>query len=350
MTVKIYVSKDSDGKEWGPDYAHEMEGVIDLLRRLWAAYHHLPQTYAVVVNLHKPAHADFVLISEHGIGILDLKHYHGLIVINHDDNWYAGKKKIDSGVHKTPIAQVETYAKKIRKLILPSLLAHLPYKFSEAVKFQTGIVFTNTDAILSTVRQQTKDKRNEDGDLFNVLAPWEIVKWAVSLRFESHYGRERNFEPIRLSPSVIDAIIRDELEATEWTEILPSIPSGEPYAYLEDIQEKTIYKLDKDTISLGRSPDCDIVIPANYAHVSRHHCTIFRRLDKVELQDKSTRGIFIDERRIRGSVELAHNQRISLGGKGMEPENCCLRFILYGQTDINIPPTQSTIMKHDKTN
>ena len=51
MTVKIYVSKDSQGKEWAPDHSHEIEGVLEILQAIWRTYHHLANAYLVVARL-----------------------------------------------------------------------------------------------------------------------------------------------------------------------------------------------------------------------------------------------------------------------------------------------------------
>ena len=351
MTVKIYTSKDSQGREWGPDQAHEMAGVIDLLRRLWVAYHHLPHLYAVVVNAHQPASADFVVLTEQGLGILELKDYAGLVVINHDGSWYADDREVKGGSYPTPAVQVHMYAKRIRASILPSILPVSENIDTEReIKFQTGVLFTHPKAELSTIRQQARKVNHPRWvDPFSVLAPWEIVKWVGSLRFQWNFGRERNHEPLRLDPARIERIIQEKFEAVPWSEILPSMPDGNAYAYLKDGEGKTIYELDKDSVTLGRSPDCDIVIPAQYRRVSRHHCKITRKLGGVELEDLGSKhGTFIDGKATRGAVSVTHKQEICLGGASSKTGTCLLVFVVPDRTAINVPSTQSATINIGK--
>jgi hypothetical protein len=353
MTVQIYVSKDSQGRERGPEQTHEMAGVIDLLRRLWAAYHHLPQLYAVVVDLQHPASADFVVLTEHGLGILELKDYDGLVIINHDGTWYAGDRVVKGGSYPTPAIQVHKYAKQIRAVVLPSILPpSQKINTEEEIKFQTGVIFSHPEADLFTVKQQVRKVSHPKWvDPFSVLAPREIVKWVGSLRFQWDYGPKRNYEHLRLDVHMIETIIQEQFDAVPWKEVLPNMPDGSAYAYLKDIEGKTIYELERDTVSLGRSPDCDIIIPAQYGRVSRHHCQITWRLGKVGLEDLGSKhGTFVDGKKVpdKKTVIINHNQEICLGGDSQKNGTCLLVFVVPDRTAINIPPTQSATIKISK--
>jgi hypothetical protein len=96
MPVKIYVSHDTQGRPDPAIYAHENEAVYDLIKRLWLAFHHQEVLYAVVVNLQEPP-ADLIVISERGLGVIELKHYFGQIIRKLDGTWYAGSKRIEAG-------------------------------------------------------------------------------------------------------------------------------------------------------------------------------------------------------------------------------------------------------------
>jgi len=56
-------------------------------------------------------------------------------------------------------------------------------------------------------------------------------------------------------------------------------------------EQEIIRRRDKDTISIGRAPDCTIVIANNKA--SRMHCIIERRQDTFVLADRSTNGTYL---------------------------------------------------------
>lgn len=70
----------------------------------------------------------------------------------------------------------------------------------------------------------------------------------------------------------------------------------EPKAVLRVVrgpQVGTIYKLDKDTITLGRNPQCDIFL--NDMTVSRLHANIHRAGDAYVIQDEqSYNGVWVN--------------------------------------------------------
>jgi len=80
--------------------------------------------------------------------------------------------------------------------------------------------------------------------------------------------------------------------------------------------------LDKDSIKLGRSEDCDVVIP--HATVSRLHAQILRTEDGYQLVDRgSANGIWVGERRAQ-EHKLEHGLAFRIGKVG-------LRFELLGR-------------------
>ena len=69
---------------------------------------------------------------------------------------------------------------------------------------------------------------------------------------------------------------------------------------------------ESDTFSIGREPDCDLVIVHHL--VSRRHCSIQRRSDKFVLADQSSNGTFV---RVEGDSEFAlHREEFILRRNG----------------------------------
>ena len=91
---------------------------------------------------------------------------------------------------------------------------------------------------------------------------------------------------------------------------------------------KLVLKRIVEAVSLGRDPQCKVVIDDE--HASRHHCTIQRRRDRFVLVDKSTNGTFVtiegeqelalrrDEITLRKSGWICFGQSRSAGGDAME--------------------------------
>ena len=89
MTVQFFIGRTPEGQPLSPEYSHEMMAIIDLCKGLWNAFHAHQPYYAVVANLHSPS-LDFMIVSERGIGVMELKHYFGRISCREDGGWYAG--------------------------------------------------------------------------------------------------------------------------------------------------------------------------------------------------------------------------------------------------------------------
>src|SRR5437868_2070086 len=69
--------------------------------------------------------------------------------------------------------------------------------------------------------------------------------------------------------------------------------------------------LDKDTVILGRSPDCDIPIPS--PSISRQHARILRVQDKWFIEDMlSSNGTAVNNQGINTRVQLKRNDRIRI--------------------------------------
>ncbi|HSH83348.1 MAG TPA: hypothetical protein VLA19_32855 [Herpetosiphonaceae bacterium] len=95
MAVEAYVTRDPSGKPWPPVHEHEATGAIGLIQRLYEAFNHDPARYAVFANLHTPS-ADLVVLSELGLGVVELKHVGGRLGVA-GDTWVAGGQAIKAG-------------------------------------------------------------------------------------------------------------------------------------------------------------------------------------------------------------------------------------------------------------
>ena len=97
MPVEIYVRSDLQGRPIPAAHSHEIRGSYEIIKQLWLTFHLQDAFYAVVASIEKPS-ADLIVISERGIGILELKHSFGRISVNSTDLcWYAGETNIKAG-------------------------------------------------------------------------------------------------------------------------------------------------------------------------------------------------------------------------------------------------------------
>jgi len=339
VTVKIYVSRDSAGQPWPPDYSHEVLATIDIIKRLWLAFnHHQENLYAIVANLHRPS-ADLVIISERGLGIVELKHYYGDIS-QRGGLWYAGpNKRIRSGSadqgYRNPHQQVQAYAEWIRDDII---LSRQPLVWQaadwEKFKFQTAVCFTHPDVHIedfkNTLRYHTRGWEE-----FSVLKPEAIPEWTAALRFESDMGREHRYQSHCLAPEQIIHIATQFLDGTEWTEIIKLMPTGEAYAYLTLIEQGRRvqnFGLYQEKVSLGRDANnCAVPIPRQYAYVGRSHAHITRSVQGIFIKDMDSKnGTYVDGQILQEgeSKHLEHDQKITLGGTEPNDKVCLFEFRL----------------------
>ena len=73
-----------------------------------------------------------------------------------------------------------------------------------------------------------------------------------------------------------------------------------------------LFNLDRDVITVGRNPDCDVVLQPK--SVSRRHAAIFRRPTGFELKDLgSTRGTYVNGQKLSEPVLLADGSLLNIG-------------------------------------
>jgi hypothetical protein len=338
MTLKIYVTQDTNGKEWLPDKPQEVEACEWMLKKAWMEFQHLQELYAVIVNLRKPS-ADMVVVREIGLGVLELKHHPGEIIINQDGVWMAGKLGIHSGQRLNPREQVRYYAKELRENTIRELLP-APMQTNrqhwDDLKFQTAVCFTNPLAKLHTLKGQLGqrptflEKWEESFSVFDIDF---FTTWVRKLRFELAKNPPRDFSPVRQKPEKIIRIMTEVLGAVEWEEMIDAMPVGNPYGclILEDDDGRQIFNLIKDHSVIGRSHECDVVLPSQYGRVGKQHLIIERSVSGITVTDQSSQnGTFLNGQRVRKPANLVHGNVLALGGPPTGRKACVLTFELQG--------------------
>lgn len=345
MPVKYFVSRDSQGREHAPDYSHETKAVIEIIKKVVAAFNHHHSLYALIVNLNEPnAYADLLLITERGVGVVELKDYYGRIS-QRAAIWYAGPIPIKAGSANTPARnpheQVQAYAQKIRDDLVKAPLRKWPWlpglnHDREAFKFSTAVCFTNERANFDYFRKHYRAWESEKAwEQFKILTPDEIPEWVAALRFEVDKGPAYRYQPYRLMPKQIMRIVRELFGATEWTEIDELMPTGEPYAYLllkQEGQVITRFGLMSDEVIIGRSSKCDLTTPRQFTRVSGRHAKITRRVDTLAIEDlDSTNGTYINGLYLPTShpFRLEHGSQIMLGGQIPTQKVCEVELSFY---------------------
>jgi class 3 adenylate cyclase len=85
-----------------------------------------------------------------------------------------------------------------------------------------------------------------------------------------------------------------------------------PVLRLKYRDREIIRRRDTESITMGRAPDCSLVIASSRA--SRNHCTIERRHDKFVLVDQSTNGTYVTAE--VGTEILLQREEFRLGEHG----------------------------------
>lgn len=86
-----------------------------------------------------------------------------------------------------------------------------------------------------------------------------------------------------------------------------------PYLRLSYGMKSLELTAENPVVTVGRDPSCDLVLTG--VHVSRNHCRIERKIDRIVLIDRSTNGTCIasDE----GKARLVKNEAVALYGNGL---------------------------------
>lgn len=353
MTLKIYVAKDTKKREWPPNTPHEAEACEWMLQKAWLGFHHLPEMFAVIVNLNDPS-ADMLVIRELGLGVLEMKHHSGQITVDKGGTWWAENRRIHSGNRRNPREQVRSYARQIRGKIIRELL---PARMKEAretwkeLKFQTGVCFTNPLANIRELKRsldQKPPKLEAWEDNFSVIDINFFTRWMRKLRFELSENPPSDYAPMRLEPEKIIKIATEVLGAVEWEEMIAAMPKGHPWSHLilKEGAGREIFNLVKDHSTVGRSHLCDVVVPSRYSRVSKHHIIIDRDVNGASITDRdSLNGTFINDQLLerQKTYILEDGSVISLGGPSTGGKACVLTFEIHGtQSDETTITEQGT--------
>ena len=104
---------------------------------------------------------------------------------------------------------------------------------------------------------------------------------------------------------------QEEIPTLEASDSIDDSVPGEPALICLLPGGSKPFPLDKELITIGRAPDCDIQLTTDV--VSRQHATIRRERARTVIEDRSsTNGVFVNAKRIDRKT-LAHGDEIAIG-------------------------------------
>lgn len=247
MPVRYFVNQDSQGQAQ-EDYGHETLAVIDIIKRVYTAFHHYQNLYAIIANLVKrKAMTDLIVITEWGLGVVELKHDAGLISMRGTE-WYAGSKPIPGNLdlgYRNPHEQVQLYAGAIRYQLMDipdsrsfpklreSSAPWLPGKSADWEQFQfgTAVCFINEEATFERFpfwhyKKSSKNPHIKAWEQLSILKPAEVPGSVAALHFAVSKRPRREVESCHLTPEQIMGIVTELFKAAEWTEIDKLMPEA----------------------------------------------------------------------------------------------------------------------------
>lgn len=347
MPVKIYVGRDIQKFTHYPETTHEARGVRQICDYLWDVWHHRSSRhYAIVANpkqtkTGRELSADLVIISELGLGVVELKDYYNEIKCGKPkEAWMAGPTVIKVGSENNnyvnPHQQVQDYAKDIRHdLIATHSFPGEPWEH-EQFEVHTAVCFTNPAAKIEKCRKQINTKSWQDEELlpwekFAVLSFKDVREWGADLRFNANMGEAYGHLLHSWTPEQVYSLATDFFGARLWIEMREAMPPDRPMAYLtvlEEGQRSHLFSISHEVATLGRAPESHVLIPAQYHTVSRRHAIITRTIDGFVLEDKSKNGTYVNNRRLAEGDKclLQEGDVILLGGLKEDKEVCCLKY------------------------
>jgi FHA domain/Nuclease-related domain len=325
MTLSVYISRDkTTALERGFEFAYEREAALQIAKDLWQVYVTKATHYALIANVVNPP-IDLLIISNDGIGIIDLKNYNTPISGDEDSAWMVVndgvRKALECGRHKNPFQQVRSYRSGVYSILYQfakNKSQHFPTWLTKERQFYiySAVVFTGEH--FDTAGIQLK----RSNPWFSLRWQNEVAEWAHTVTFG-----ENN----RLSNEQIDLIAREAFQTVPWTEIEGLLPDGKAYAYLwlGDDTNVLAYPLYRDEVTIGRSPDSTIVLPTEgYRLISRKHAVISHTAEGVFIADhNSQNGTWINGKPLRTTHRLERGDRIVLGGcqpDGVPLSGACL--------------------------
>jgi len=104
----------------------------------------------------------------------------------------------------------------------------------------------------------------------------------------------------------------------------PALPANAPDGALAPTHllfEGRAHPIDDEPLVLGMAVPAGkrgLSLAGSTPGISREHCSVYRREDRVVVEDHSTYGSFLNGQRISGSVETAVGDRLRVGSPGIE--------------------------------
>jgi hypothetical protein len=355
MPIAFYVRRGAASAEIPPDTSHETSTLIEIVRQLHMQLHQQQTPFAVVANLKQPS-ADLVIISRHGIGVVEMKGNRGPITAGSDGTWYdRNRHPIKAGSARlgriNPHEQVQAYAEEIRVAMQPLLRAwwkHGLESYWRMFRMHTAVCFTNRHTNIDNTQRQKLEQSppvSRVWEQFAVLMPGELSVWALALRFGVNEGPP-HFGAFTLRSTQIEEIVHRVLHATPWTEVSGLLPHGRPLAALIILQDGqrsvTRFAVKEDTTTIGRDTTSGVLIPATHARVSKTHATIRYHGDgEFYLRDNSRHGTWVNGILVTGEQLVTDGAHIILGGPSSETAGTCTLEFCRDPAALPILPTAS---------
>jgi len=336
MTVELYAGKDPQGRIWEPDFTHEANAAIRIIGTAWRAFHAAPELYLLAFNLHSP-NIDLLVVSERGIGLLEMKAHRGTIAIDSEDYWLAagqrmlgykpvpGKDKPGAS-YLNPHAQVQGHGERLFERLVPLIREQYPELTRgkrRNLRMQTSVCFTNPEVDLAGMRAAVPGwsrgrLRTWESD-FSVIAPEEVPGWISTLRFEVKQTDRPPYYPFRLDAAKLTPLLAALFDVERWKSVERMLPVTR-FGRLRQMRgERTVatYSLWEEETRIGRDHlVCTIVVPQEYTRVSRLHAVIRRWAGETVLEDlNSHNGTFLNGRRITAPEVLHNGAILCLGGE-----------------------------------
>ncbi len=337
MTVELFVSKDPQGRPWEPDFSHEVDAAIRIAGKVWRTFHAARELTLLAFNLHSP-NIDLLVVSERGIGLVEMKGHRGKISYGADDYWLAdGEKMVGYKVvpgrerpaasYLNPHHQVQGQGDRLLERLLPVIREDYPELTRgkrKRLRMQTCVCFTNPESDLAGLRSGlaawNRGRLKPWESDFSVATPEEIPEWISTLRFEVKQVDKPPYYPFRLDPARQCSLLARLFDVERWTaveRILPVTRYGRLHQMRGDRTVATFSLWEEETF-LGRDHlKCTIVVPLQFTKVSRMHAVIRREVEGIVLEDlNSHNGTYLDGRRIAGKTLLDDGAVLTLGGDG----------------------------------
>lgn len=339
MPVTFYIHKDANLRNILHGESLDAVTKRTILSRLHDALPAAQDFYAILFHDSDAQHRaelvpDLLIVSENGIGLLDLCYDSGSI-FRSEDVWYADGKLIKGNINtgaRNPHEQIQLCADYVRHHLMTPLRDSAPwlpgrYITWQDLIFDTAICFTRPDARFHHLENGESSKEWERFAAFSLK---DLPYWVSRLAFEQNIEDRGGVQSYRLPQRNILRIV-DELFPSTEVEHFPESqpPPPQPYGYLLLKQQGDIvarFILNHEKMTVGRDPSCDVLLPREYRMVSRMHANLICTDGGVTIEDTSRNGTFIQGERVQHPVRLSPGQQIWLGGNRLIDGVCLLEF------------------------